>query len=57
MSWCRVCFEHDCGIDHGDNRRVRKRKLKIKRPPTPPPKEEKKEPTKKAPSHTQLKLF
>lgn len=53
MPWCRVCFEHDCGIDHGDNRRVRK----VRRPPPPPPKEEKKEPVKKGPSHTQLRLF
>jgi len=56
MSWCRVCFEHDCGIDHGD-RRVRKIKTTRPKPKPHPRKEEKKGPTKKAPSHTQLKLF
>ncbi len=61
MSWCRVCHEHDCGIDHGDSRVQSKRK---KSPPRKPPlpigvgrmKKPKPKPKVKA-SYTQLNLF
>lgn len=27
MSWCRICHEHDCGIDHDPARVIKPRKV------------------------------
>jgi len=57
-TWCRVCHEHDCGIDHRDS--IKKPKILRKtRKPTLPEGVGRSKPEKPKPkvSHTQLRLF